>query len=248
MVSSDEPKATDPQPENEGGGHTQWWHGTIPSHFGETEALTTMGRNAAPFLAGFSLTASVQTLNLANSAVRWRSLTLLLFVLAAIFLIMAVQAMFWSQRSRVTPKDLMEWWPDWPYRYRQQAMLGILTRGGTTYRRWARAATISYGLGLVCLLAALTVLVVPRECAESSLRWAAVAAGAFATVGEFCWVVLASGLLQWTGRWWRKQWSRRAPPDLDEPPSRASSTFAVIVVVFAVMSRIVHRLKRPGRR
>jgi hypothetical protein len=205
MTNDDVPDARTPQPKNQDDGHSMWWEDTIPTHFGEAEALTTMGRNAAPFLAGFSLAASVQTLNLANTAVRFRSLALMLFVLAAIFLIMAVQAMFWSQRSRVTPKDLMEWWPDWPYGYRQQAMLEILRSGGTTYRRWARTATTAYGLGLVCLLAALTVLVVPRDCAESSLRWATVAMGSFATVGEFIWVLLASRALQGTGRLLRKR-------------------------------------------
>ncbi|MBT2369477.1 hypothetical protein J7E88_30430, partial [Streptomyces sp. ISL-10] len=63
-----------------------------------------MGNVASPFLAGFSLAVSVQTLSLQPGATRWREAALLLLVLAAVSLIFTVQAMFWARQHLVTPK------------------------------------------------------------------------------------------------------------------------------------------------
>jgi hypothetical protein len=185
-------KATDRQPDDGEGGYRLWWEGVTPDHYGESEAHVTIGRNAAPFLAGFSLTASLQTLNLRAEVVHWRNLPFLIFLLAATFLTFTVQALFWAQRSKVTPADLMMWYPDWMHDYRRDPMIEILNDHGARYRNWARAASLTYALGLLCLLAGLTLLAVPPACADSSLRWTAVAVGSLATMVEFAWVLKTS--------------------------------------------------------
>ncbi|MFD9597160.1 hypothetical protein ACFWA9_31010 [Kitasatospora sp. NPDC059973] len=149
----------------------------------------TVGRNTAPFLAGFSLAASIQTLNLSAEVIYWRNLPFLLFVMAALFLIFTVQALFWAQSWKVTPAELMMWFPDWEHHYRRKAMTGILDEHRERYEKWVAAASLTFALGLFCLLAGLTLIAVPPTCADSSLRWSAVAVGSFAVTGELLWVL-----------------------------------------------------------
>ncbi|MFI1158554.1 hypothetical protein [Streptomyces sioyaensis] len=151
-----------------------------------------MGNVAAPFLAGFSLTVFVITLTLKEGAARWPDLALLLFMLAAFILIATVQFMFWARHHLVTPRDLMDWYPDWMQPFRRTQLSRYLRVGNGRFRRRANVARVLYGLGLLCLFAGLTILAVPPEVARTpALRWAAVWVGSAATVAEFVWVVLA---------------------------------------------------------
>ncbi|WP_369220579.1 hypothetical protein AB5J52_00080 [Streptomyces sp. R39] len=190
-MSERRPKATDEQPPDAEGKRDYWWRGEISAHYGSAEALHQMGSVAAPFLAGFALAVSVQTLSLQSSAVRYRELAELLFLLAAIFLILAVQAMFWARRQLVTPRDLMEWFPDWAHPYRREGLLKDLRESNRSFRKWALVSAAGYDLGLLCLLAGLAVLAVPPE--DSPLRWAAVAVGSVAVLCEVGWMVRGLG-------------------------------------------------------
>jgi hypothetical protein len=60
--------------------------------------LHCVGTVAAPLLAGFCLTATVQALTLTTSDTRWPSLMLLLFMLASLLFVATVQFMFWARR------------------------------------------------------------------------------------------------------------------------------------------------------
>src|SRR5262249_38768633 len=84
----------------------------VPDRDGAAEALSSMGTIAAPLLGGFSLAAMVQTLTLKPTEVRWSDAALLLFLLAAMLFIAAVQAMFWARGYQVTPPEISAWWPD----------------------------------------------------------------------------------------------------------------------------------------
>jgi hypothetical protein len=168
-----------------------WWGDQLPSRYGASDAVASMGNVAAPFLAGFSLAVTVQTLSLPPGTTRLRDLSLLLFLLAAVLLIATVQAMFWARQYLVAPKDLMDWYPDWPQPYRRQGLTAIMKCDNARFRKWSNAARVTYDFGLLCLLSGLTMLAVPPGSAHggtSVLRWVAVAIGSAATIVEAAWV------------------------------------------------------------
>ncbi|WP_406512746.1 hypothetical protein OG851_27115 [Streptomyces sp. NBC_00161] len=179
--------ATEAKPDDEQG---PWWGDeTVPQNYGATESAITMGNVASPFLAGFSLAAYIQTISLATSAVRWRGPSMVLFLSAASLLIFAVQTTFLARRHLVTPKDLMDWWPDWAQPYRRNLLSGMLKEDNKSYRQWTNVARLLFGLGLLCLLAGLTLLAVPPDSPCPPLtRWLTVCVGTLATLAEAIWL------------------------------------------------------------
>ncbi|MBN0046926.1 hypothetical protein JS756_22985 [Streptomyces actuosus] len=158
--------------------------------------MTSMGTVAAPLLAGFSLSVTVQALRLGAGDVRWPDLAALLFLLAAALLVFAVQAVFWARRHLVTAQDLMAWWPDWEQPYRRSQLIDELKLSKVYFDAWSNRARRAYSLGLLSLLSGLTVVAVPAgpTGAAPNLRWAAVALGTAATLTEAAWVVLGEFL------------------------------------------------------
>jgi hypothetical protein len=146
-----------------------------------------MGTIAAPLLAGFSLAAFVQVFALSVRDVRYRDATALLLLLAAVFLVMAVQATFWARQWQVTPDELREWW-DINERYRLEMMENEQKKHMKEFKKWSRRARIAYNVGLLWLLAGLTVLAIPPATENPPARWAAVGVGAIAFVVELGWV------------------------------------------------------------
>lgn len=129
--------------------------------FGLAEAVATMGTIAAPLLAGFSLSAFVLVLTLKARDARFRDVAALLLLLAAVLLVLAVQA-------TTTARG---WWldPGQPsYAEMPKADRKWLTH---KFRIWSVGATIAYDLGLLCLLAGLTVLAVPPVRENPAARW-----------------------------------------------------------------------------
>jgi hypothetical protein len=138
-----------------------------------------MGTIAAPLLAGFSLSTFVLVLTLKASDVRYPDFAALLLLLAAVFLILAVQATI-SARG---------WWPDQQSRGKMSKADQDWLTG--KFKAWSIGATIAYDLGLLCLLAGLTVLAVPPVSGNPTTRWAAVAVGAIAFIVTLCWTIAA---------------------------------------------------------
>jgi len=159
-----------------------------PYLYGEAEALNSMGTIAAPLLAGFSLAAMVQVLTVNAAETRWPDAALLLFLLAAVMFVACVQAMFWARGYQVTPPEIKDWWPDAvdPERMDQLRREQELHSAG--FRMWSDRGRLTYAAGLLCLLAALTVLAVPPDHGQSSIvRWLAVAVGSAAFTSETVW-------------------------------------------------------------
>jgi hypothetical protein len=149
--------------------------------FGLAEAVVTMGTTAAPLLAGFSLSTFVLVLTLKARDARYRGAAALLLLLAAVLLVLAVQATI-SARG---------WRP-----YASQPSGDEMSKGDqewltNRFTAWSIGATIAYDLGLLCLLASLTVLAVPPVSKNPAARWAAVAVGAAAFMVTFCWTIAA---------------------------------------------------------
>jgi hypothetical protein len=174
-----------------------------PEKYGTAEALSSMGTIAAPLLGGFSLAAMVQTLTLKPGDARWPDAALLLFLLAAALFIGAMQVMFWAREYQVSPQEIISWWPD------AKDRLGMLRdeqiKHAAGFKMWSNRARAAYNAALLCLLAGLTVLVVPP--AEShghilALRWAAVVIGVLAFLAEVAWIAgsFTSSKWKWAAR------------------------------------------------
>jgi hypothetical protein len=163
-----------------------------------------MGTIAAPLLAGFSLAAMVQTLTITTTEARWPDGALLLFMLAAALFVATVQAMFWARRYQTNPSEMQAWWPDAKDSRRLELLQNDQKWHAAGFRMWSDRARITYSVGLLCLLAALTVLAVPAESHGHGngpfLRWLAVAVGGAAFIAELIWIAGSFSDIKWIAR------------------------------------------------
>jgi hypothetical protein len=173
-----------------------------PILYGEAEALNSMGTIAAPLLAGFSLAAVVLTVTIKPSDARWPDAALLLFMLAAVVFVTSVQAMFWARQYQANPSEILAWWPDAERSERLERLRDEQKWHAAGFRMWANRARAAYGVGLLCLLAALTILAVPPEShgQGSALRWVAVAVGGAAFIAESIWITGSITNTKWLAR------------------------------------------------
>ncbi len=169
--------------------HGPYWE--TPDLYGEAEALNSMGTIAAPLLAGFSLAAMAQTLTIKTSEARWPDAALLLFMLAAVLFVTAVQAMFWARGYQASPAEIKAWWPDVTDPQRLKRLQREQKRHAAGFRMWSNRARVTYSAALLSLLAALTILAVPPDSYGQAavLRWLAVAVGAAAFIAESIWTM-----------------------------------------------------------
>jgi hypothetical protein len=177
--------------------HGPYWE--MPGLLGEAEALNSMGTIAAPLLAGFSLAAMVQTLTITASDTRWPAVPPLLFLLASVLFVAAVQAMFWARGYQTSPPEITAWWPDADRPERMELLRKDQQWHAAGFRMWANRARVAYSLALLCLLAALTILAVPAKThgQELVLRWLAVAVGGGALLAETIWIMVSFTNPKW---------------------------------------------------
>jgi hypothetical protein len=119
-----------------------------------------------------------------------RDAAFLLFMLAAVLFVTAVQAMFWARGYQTNPPEMKAWWPDADDPARLEQLRREQRRHAAGFRMWSDRARVTYSVALLCLLAALTVLAVPPVSygQSSFLRWLTVAVGAVAFLSEAIWV------------------------------------------------------------
>jgi hypothetical protein len=185
---------------SEGPLHGPFWD--TPRLYGEAEALNSMGTIAAPLLAGFSLAAMVQTITISASETRWPDAVILLFMLAAVLFVIALQAMFWARGYQVNPAEIRDWWPD-SADPRRLKMLRDEQRWHTRgFRMWANRARAVYSTALLCLLAAVTLLAVPAHSHAQTafFRWLTVAVGGAAFIIEVIWIAGSFTNIRWIAR------------------------------------------------
>jgi hypothetical protein len=151
-----------------------------------------MGSVSAPLLAATSAALLTLVLSIADK-IRWDGLALLLLMAAALAFIGSVQLTFWAKRFVVTPAELADWWPDreaardgeleWEQRFHQ------LRHGA-----WASRARWAYNAGILFLLAALPVMLLPpgQVSHVSHARLAAIALACVGLIIEAVWITLAS--------------------------------------------------------
>jgi hypothetical protein len=162
-----------------------------PGPLGHPEAIQTAGTVAAPLLAGFSLTMVTVLLptisKTSRSFGRWPDLSLGLLLFAAILLIMAVQFAMHARSYQVTPDELMSWWGRPGGRPSKSMLWNQKVHAGRN-RFWARLTQWAYNIGILFLLAALPVTLLPPGHIQAG-RWIVASITALGFIFEFVWFV-----------------------------------------------------------
>jgi hypothetical protein len=172
-------------------GRSFWSAWLLPkTGYGSAAAVQSVGSVAAPLLAGFSFTL-VGLVLASPERFRWPGTSLLLLTLAGLSLVTAVQCAAWARKWDPTPAELLNWWPDFgnlPAEARQQVYEEQRVHAGH-HDRWARVTRLAYNAGILSLLAAITVSLVPPRNHSFVSPWGLAMLLAFlGFVGEIVWV------------------------------------------------------------
>lgn len=156
------------------------------------EGTTTISSTASPLLAGFALTILLLVLPTAandgptSSFMRWPELVVLLLTGSAALLVNAVQAGAHARSRHVTPDEARMWLQD------QMAAAAIINFRNVMQaeaRKWINRTRWLYQGGILLLLVAITLVLVPPEgVALSFWRAASIGVAGFAVVVECCWI------------------------------------------------------------
>jgi len=183
-----------------------------PGPLGYPDAIASMGTVAAPLLAGFALTLLGIVLT-SPERLRWADWVALPLVVGTVALLASVQFTFWARQYAASPAALTEWHPEataadremnreeqWSYR--------------ATHDRWAVRASRAYQIGIVMLLGAMVLILVPKG-TPSDLRLATISVALLASLLEVVWIaieVLPSRLVPERLKGWRGRVIAVAPP------------------------------------
>jgi MFS family permease len=167
------------------------------------------GSIAAPLLAGFAMTMIGIVIGY-SSHVRWPGLAMLLLAIAAILMILAVQAAFSARSWYVDPAELDMWWPQEEDRPDLHTLKQWQADHFKLHRRWAAGFQITYNVGLVFLLMGLACCLAPPFADVGKDRWIAASVTTAFAVIEIAWIA---------GYWWRAL----SRPPLDSRPCRSTA-------------------------
>jgi hypothetical protein len=171
------------------------WRHLYP--YGHQDATESAGTIAAPLLAGFSVTLIAQLVS-SGDKIRWADLAFFLLTGAVVMLLAAVQCSFWARQYVATPSDLEAWWPDLNHPVRWKQVRSEQWAHERVYQLWALRFRLTYRGGILFLLAAVPVLLVP-EGSIGIFRGMAIALAVIGFFGEVIWVA-AGWLLAWQER------------------------------------------------
>lgn len=160
-------------------GEADW---DAPWPYGYPGAVDSASGIVAPLLAGFSF-ALIGLIVQDPTALRWPGVALALLVAAGMSFVAAVQCGFWAKEWVTTPSEIEEWHPnDTPQETHDDQR--IHRRG---FKLWARRLRFTYRLGIVTLLAGVTVALVPVT-DMNSLQKVAVLIAAIGLALELSWI------------------------------------------------------------
>lgn len=131
-----------------------------PNPYGVFAAVESLGGTAAPLLAGFSLALMALVIDIAGS-LRWPDLALALLAVAVVAFLQVVQLDARSRGYAVTPAQAREWYPDYDDPQRRAVVARELRRHRARWRYLVRRIRIRYNLGILALLLAIIVVLVP---------------------------------------------------------------------------------------
>ena len=173
-----------------------------PAPYGAPDSVQATGTVAAPLLAGFTITLIGLVVDTSNQGIRHRDTALLALMAAAASLLAAIQCAYSARRYMVVPDELTSWWPDakdhpeTQLRRRQEEQFAHRL----LHTQWATRFRVVYHVGIILMLAGLTVLLIPPEAARpvtgqtvpqadvSTVRWLAIGLAGASAVGEVIWI------------------------------------------------------------
>jgi hypothetical protein len=197
------------------------WKRPVP--YGIAEAIGAAGTVVAPLLAGFSVTLIVLTLDVVSSAgtasgaeatagaspaaaqpasILHPDLALTFLVAAVAMLLAAVQCAFWARQYQATPGEIEEWWgklddtedeivkSNWEAARREQ--FGYVE----LQLRWIKRFRIAYHAGILLVLGALIVLLIPAGDVPAS-RCVAIGLAIVAALAELAWIAATELAARW---------------------------------------------------
>jgi hypothetical protein len=169
-----------------------------PAPIGYPASVQALGGLAAPLLAAACFTMTALLLPSLTGAdqrfARWPDVSLALFVASGLAHVAAVQAALWARRYDTGPDELIAWYPDRMRDGRPDEWLRAVQRSHLLLsERWATKARAAYHVGIVLLLAGMTVVMVPPAPMTWS-RWLLVGTSGVGLVGEALWIVWAGFL------------------------------------------------------
>lgn len=156
--------------------------------FSESLATEQIASNAAPLLAGFSF-ALIGIIVTNSEDLRWSNPCLVLLVIAAILLTNAVQAGSIASRWALEPNQ----WRELLSVARADRLAALHNAGPAALRKqrvWLIVTRVTYNVGVVALLAAVALCLVPPG---SVSAWRVVAIG-LAALGAFGQGVMTAGM------------------------------------------------------
>lgn len=168
------------------------WRPPVP--IGYLQSIVSAGAFAAPLLAAGSF-AMISILLSGNDPqhafARWGNMALALFVVAGYSQIAAIQCAITVQTYMATPSDLQAWFPkEMQEQGPTEFLVTMQLRHFGAAAKWAAATRFSYHLGILALLAAITVSLVPPGHISAG-RILAIAAALVGALGEAVWVIQA---------------------------------------------------------
>jgi MFS family permease len=197
-----------------------------PAPYGHQGAIDSAGTTAAPLLAGFTITLIGLVIN-RSVELRWPDIALLFLTSAAVCLLVAVQCAYSARQYVVTPAELEAWWPDHDAKGRWEQIRGIQFGHAELFARWVKRFRISYHAGILFVLAAITVVLIPKHSFNlGSARAAAVAVAALGTLVEALWIAAVYSASHYRNSdperlktsYWRTIVDRIEPPTLSVTP------------------------------
>jgi hypothetical protein len=168
---------------------------TPPWPLALSEGVQAAGTVAAPLLAGFSLTSLLLVLQgVSGSEEAERAYAgpadacIILLAAATVVLVFAVQFAMHARSHQVMPSQVFDWWEA---DSTNPTVVEDLRQHLEDNLTWSARAGTAYNAGVVLLLAAIPLLLVPTGPVAdvSAGRWAAVAVGVVAFLAEVGWIV-----------------------------------------------------------
>lgn len=161
----------------------------VPTPYGYPAAVSAAGSVAAPLLAGFAIALIGIVLQVGNNT-RAPGLTLALLGAAVVALLASVQCAFLARLYDINPTELAAWWPDHAEPARAEQLVKEQAYHSAMHRTWSAYFRRSYNLGVLLLLAAIGVMLMPPGSSHHETeRWVACGLVALGFCGELAWLV-----------------------------------------------------------
>ncbi|MEU6696949.1 hypothetical protein [Pseudonocardia sp. NPDC046786] len=155
-----------------------------PSPLGMPSSVSGFGTLAAPLLAGFSLTAVVEIVGRSERGIRG-DIAILLFTLAAGFLIVAIQTAINGARYNIKPSEWVDWNPEMKhYDVRAQDVRRYQWKSERLAEYYSDLARFTFNAGIVLFVGGLISILIPGPGGWSVPRILAIAAAGMTVLLE----------------------------------------------------------------